>query len=115
MAKTVKIEITQKGVFYAMAAGEREQELEVGQTLELEKEPLGWVGKYRVLSSKEGKALETGDAKTDKSAALEELKARYAELGGNEAEENWKAPAYKKAIAALEEKAKGENGNGDNF
>lgn len=42
---------------------------------------------------------------------LEELKAKYLALNGDpeKAKANWGIPAYKKAIAEL------ENGNGDNF
>ena len=61
MAK-VKIEITQKGVFYSAGEGQPEKELPVGTVLELNEEPK-WHNKFRVLSSTKGKTLETGGKK----------------------------------------------------
>lgn len=135
----VRIRITEAGVFYGQAEehSHRERELPVGEILELEKEPLGWAGKYELVSDTEDLELEvagtaTGDmsvaaAEADgsdddndpasgpdidsdepKTPDIEALKATYADLGGKDAKRTWGVPAYTKAIEAL-------HGGNDNF
>ena len=62
----VRIRITEAGVFYGQAEenSNRERELPVGEILELEKEPLGWAGKYELVSDTEGLELEVADSAT---------------------------------------------------
>ena len=62
----VKIRITESGVFYGQAEehSHRERELPVGEILELEKEPLGWAGKYELVSDTEDLELEVADSAT---------------------------------------------------
>ena len=111
MAKC-KIEIIRNGVCFAAKEGDKEVRLAIGTILTLDKEPTGWVGKYRVVGqAAKGSTLETGKAKAP-NPALSELVERFAELGGEGAADSWGVPAYKKAIKAIEE-ANANAGAGD--
>ncbi|PHS13476.1 MAG: hypothetical protein COA78_06985 [Blastopirellula sp.] len=110
MAKC-KIEIIRNGVFFSPKPGEEpERALPIGTQLTLEKEPVNWVGKYRVLGkAAAGSKIETG--KKEPSAELVELRERFADLGGEGASDSWGVPAYKKAIKAIEEANANANDN----
>jgi len=61
----MEIEITASGVYDG--DGKR---IPVGTRLKVSKEPKGWVNKYRIVSSEEGKVFATGDTKEEDLSGL---------------------------------------------
>jgi len=105
----MKVEITAGGIFGAKG------EIPIGTVVEVESEPTGWAGRYRVVSDGKGKTLVTGtgdendqpktaaevlEMAKDQNVQFMSFKAAAAKLFGD------KTPAKKdEIIAALEDLA----------
>lgn len=94
----VTVEITRKGVF-----DRKGEPVPVGTKLTLDKEPRGWVNKYRVVSDASGKAPATGKGQGKGQSADETLKAMrdyYKQQTGNDAPGDWDADRIQAELEA---------------
>lgn len=90
----VTIEITSPGIYPHS----------VGTRLTLNEEPLAWKGKYRVISTDEGKTLEVATPEPEQEEGeLEALRREYEERFGEEPDGRWKVGRLRKALDASEE------------
>jgi len=94
----VTIEIIKGGIY-----GLDGKAIEPGTTMELEREPTNWRGRYRVVSSDEGKTLEVATPEPTEEPEdehdIDELRAQYEEKFGEEPDGRWGEKRLLKELA----------------